>query len=181
MIYESQYYNQNYLAHFGVKGMKWGVRRYQNPDGSLTSAGKFRQAKKEYKLTKKELRKSGLSKEVQREQLSDKWLDIVKNAPGKKPRNRDIQWLQNTARKFSFNKDQIYTDKVYKYLQDTNDAKYARDIADGLIKANYAAASLDALFAVATPIVTGGQFYMIPISTNALGAAARLETAKQKQ
>lgn len=28
------------LYHFGVKGMHWGVRRYQNPDGSLTAAGK---------------------------------------------------------------------------------------------------------------------------------------------
>lgn len=30
------------LSHFGVKGMKWGVRRYQNEDGSLTEAGKER-------------------------------------------------------------------------------------------------------------------------------------------
>lgn len=30
----------NYLTHHGVKGQKWGVRRYQNPDGSLTAAGK---------------------------------------------------------------------------------------------------------------------------------------------
>ena len=36
------YYEQNYLAHFGVKGQKWGVRRFQNEDGSLTSAGKQR-------------------------------------------------------------------------------------------------------------------------------------------
>lgn len=31
-----------YLAHHGIKGMKWGVRRYQNPDGSRTSEGKKR-------------------------------------------------------------------------------------------------------------------------------------------
>ena len=30
------------LSHHGIKGMKWGVRRYQNKDGSLTLAGKIR-------------------------------------------------------------------------------------------------------------------------------------------
>lgn len=30
------------LKHWGIKGMKWGVRRYQNKDGSLTPAGKKR-------------------------------------------------------------------------------------------------------------------------------------------
>ena len=30
------------LFHYGVKGMHWGIRRYQNPDGSLTSDGKER-------------------------------------------------------------------------------------------------------------------------------------------
>ena len=32
----------NELYHHGVKGMKWGVRRYQNSDGSLTPKGRKR-------------------------------------------------------------------------------------------------------------------------------------------
>ena len=36
------FYSSDYLYHHGIKGMQWGVRRYQNPDGSLTAAGKKR-------------------------------------------------------------------------------------------------------------------------------------------
>ena len=32
----------NELQHHGIKGQKWGVRRFQNKDGSLTAAGKSR-------------------------------------------------------------------------------------------------------------------------------------------
>ncbi len=40
MIYNIN--SSNELAHWGIKGMRWGVRRYQNADGSLTPAGKKR-------------------------------------------------------------------------------------------------------------------------------------------
>ena len=43
---------QNELYHHGTLGMKWGVRRYQNKDGSLTPAGKKRYAKLNSELNK---------------------------------------------------------------------------------------------------------------------------------
>ena len=32
----------DYLSHYGIKGMKWGIRRYQNKDGTLTAEGRKR-------------------------------------------------------------------------------------------------------------------------------------------
>lgn len=43
MYFVSQ--NGSSLLHYGVKGMKWGVRRYQNKDGTLTLEGKRQRAR----------------------------------------------------------------------------------------------------------------------------------------
>lgn len=54
------------LMHHGTKGMKWGVRRYQNKDGSLTPAGKKRYERDEadYEKQKEEALKSGSATDV---------------------------------------------------------------------------------------------------------------------
>ena len=49
------------LRHWGIKGMKWGVRRYQNPDGSLTAAGKKRYTNPDGSLNEKGKKKFGNS------------------------------------------------------------------------------------------------------------------------
>lgn len=67
------------LYHWGVPGMKWGVRRYQNKDGSLTKAGRKRQSmsqdareadvlkrKKVSEMTNSELRKLNERRNLER-------------------------------------------------------------------------------------------------------------------
>lgn len=48
--------NYNYLEHYGIKGQKWGIRRYQNYDGSYTQRGMTRYNKKLEKYQKADAR-----------------------------------------------------------------------------------------------------------------------------
>lgn len=47
---EYKIYKSDELIHYGTKGMRWGIRRFQNKDGSLTKAGLKRRAKLESEL-----------------------------------------------------------------------------------------------------------------------------------
>ena len=77
------------MYHYGIKGMHWGIRRYQNPDGSLTDAGakrytkeinrddaKYHQSKEDAKMYKKkseEASAKGDTKKAQKfSELSEK-------------------------------------------------------------------------------------------------------------
>lgn len=79
-IYRPPYENE--LIHYGIIGMKWGVRRYQNPDGTLTDAGKKRYGEsntkqdrinryKEAEKKKKELEKAISNRESELDYSDD--------------------------------------------------------------------------------------------------------------
>lgn len=104
--------SDDYLEHHGILGQKWGVRRYQNEDGSLTEAGKARYAsegsftypskkrgKQDVKIYKKyweKLEKDGKEELNNIKQIKDKderikaEEDYLRLATGSKPTDNDI-------------------------------------------------------------------------------------------
>ena len=86
--------NTNELYHYGVKGMKWGVRRYQNFDGSYTKAGmtrynksmetyekadaRYKAAKKD-KTSKTEITNSRLARQQAKRQLNKDYKHLAQD------------------------------------------------------------------------------------------------------
>ena len=109
--------NERELIHYGIKGMKWGILRYQNADGTLTSAGRMRD-----RMTRKRNRKraekvlKGPTKTVKRRlsQITDEELRKAVNRlqlerdyktltkpPDKHKRAKEIatKWLETAGTK----------------------------------------------------------------------------------
>ena len=80
------------LYHHGVKGMKWGVRRYVNSDGSLTPEGRAHYQKKLDKYTKK---KEVISRRkerdiVERDRQMGRWYFVGRGARNARKLSRKI-------------------------------------------------------------------------------------------
>lgn len=89
------------LTHWGVKGMRWGVRRYQRRDGTLTPAGKKRYDKEMEKLKREEkVLKNKQRTQAKLDKLETKRRD-VENLKGRKtpekeePKKKTIKDLSN--------------------------------------------------------------------------------------
>ena len=124
--------DNNELMHHGVVGMKWGVRRYQNKDGSLTAAGKKRYEKEMAKLReeqqtlkKKQATKAKIDKlnamkedvERQKRELDGDNKLVKKSSPKevrKSPKEMSYDELQSTVNRMNLEAryDQLNPEKV---------------------------------------------------------------------
>lgn len=83
------------LVHWGVPGMKWGVRRYQNKDGTLTAAGKKRYDKEMAKL---KAEKKILDNKAKTKAKLDKLENLRKEVETGKQADRTAKTTQKTTK-----------------------------------------------------------------------------------
>ena len=134
-----------YLAHHGVKGQRWGVRRFQNPDGSLTEKGKRRMKTLQGKSDKLDAKKAKLNSPKNMVKLSQyKSLSADRHAAANQHkadedfyRNKASYALTNHGSKVATKKaDKSHT----KYVQE---AKKAAEYDDYITKHQNKEAKID--------------------------------------
>ena len=107
--------NTEYLAHHGIRGQKWGVRRYQNRDGTLTNAGLARDRKAREKEARKEDRqKKSEAKRAASLQRKEERLEAKREAEKRRTRNALIVLGTTLAAVAAY--------KIYKHVKEKNAA-----------------------------------------------------------
>lgn len=145
------------LCHHGIEGQKWGERRYQNYDGSLTDEGRkrygYKQAKKAIRNLKREASEAGyLAREAQKEYGAVGRAMQEKFASDYKAKESELkQMVQEAKEQFG---DAKIKDLKYDYYYDNNGNLQSyvkgstvnmKDVSNSAIKTMIGTAGLAAL------------------------------------
>lgn len=192
--------SESELYHHGTKGMKWGVRRYQNPDGSLTAAGRKRYTNSDGSLNEKGKKKFGNSVEIaettktsskssSEEPASTTMTDAELQTRVNRLRNEDA--YRDLSKKLGYDTPKTELDiqiadmeKQKKYLElkrdikkltaETKEVSAGKKFVDGLVKKVIEPAATEAGKKLLTQ-------YLTEAGTKALGKTAKKETEKIKK
>ena len=88
------------LYHWGIKGMKWGVRRYQNKDGTLTPAGKKRYADDGGSDNAQKQTQSSSPAKTRRQSISDLSDDELRTIVNRKQSERQLRDLLDAEERY---------------------------------------------------------------------------------
>lgn len=94
-----KYYYHNELEHHGILGQRWGVRRFQNEDGTLTPAGRRRLEKRDAKWARKNYDKIEKTAKQRVKGDLDEYASELLNQPGS--RNSDGRLSASTINTYN--------------------------------------------------------------------------------